>query len=137
MMKGLCLSYTSELCTYQCFGPLEEESIRVLRSSAPEPGPDSVLGKEANTRVKVESTYDDYVPPPELVQSYEGYLDNAGEQKPDTSTLIKHEGKQLGLALSLLAEFKDDYQPSGELQSAIAKFQARYNVEGEYYSTTV
>ena len=84
--------------------------MRVLKSSAPEPGPerDSVLGKEANTRVKVESTYDDYVPPPELVQSYEGYLDNAGEQKPDTSTLIKHEGKQLGLALSLLAEFLRD-----------------------------
>jgi hypothetical protein len=110
MMKGLCLPYTSELYTYQCFGPIEEESMRMLRSSAPEPGPerDSVLGKEANTRVKMESTYDDYVPPPELVLSYEGYLDNAGEQKPDTSTLIKREGKQLGLALSLLVKFLRD-----------------------------
>ena len=97
-MKGLCLSYTLEPYTYQCFGPIEEESIRMLRSSAPESGPerDCVPGKEANTRAKVESTDDDYIPPPELVSSYEGYLANAREHQqsePDTSTLIKSEGK--------------------------------------------
>ena len=115
--------------------------MRVLKSSAPEPGPerDSVLGKEANTRVKVESTYDDYTPPPELVLSYEGYLDNAGEQKPDTSTLIKREGKQVSTSrvFTRFTALEDDYQPSRELQSAIAEFQARHGVEGEYYPTTV
>jgi hypothetical protein len=114
MMKGLCLSYTSNFYTYQRFGPIEEESMRMLKSSASrDSGADknSALitnSKRANTRVKVESTNDDYIPPPALVLSYERYLDNPGEHqesKPDTNVLIKREGEQLGLASSLSVGF--------------------------------
>jgi len=89
----------------------EEKSIEMFRSSAPRDSrKDSSLVRGAITRVKVESTDNDYIPPSELVLSNEQYLNNA-EHQQSTSVTVKR-------------EVEDDYQPSEELRAAIAKFQA-------------
>ncbi len=46
----------------------------------------------AITRVKVESTNNDYIPPSELVLSNEQYLNNV-EHQQSTSVTVKREGK--------------------------------------------
>ncbi|KAF8352292.1 hypothetical protein F5887DRAFT_1277946 [Amanita rubescens] len=92
----------------------EEKSINMLRPSAPRDSrKDSDLitnSRGAITRVKVESTNNDYIPSLELVLSAEQYLSNV-EHQQSTSVTVKR-------------EVEDDYQPSTELRTAIAKFQA-------------
>lgn len=67
----------------------------MLRSSARDSRKDSGLitnSRDAITRVKEESTNNDYIPPPELAASIERYLNNV-ERRQSTSVAVKREGK--------------------------------------------